>query len=101
MKAKMIAAVILVLGMAAILYAQSLQKQTPSGSTQRFQLFAAETEEQAEQNRAEVVSQHSVFLLDTETGKVWRYQSPLTMQIQGKPVAVPATFFPVRQTNPE
>ncbi len=102
MKSKMITAVVLILALAALLYAQSTHKQTmPSPTSQRFHLIAAQTDEQAGQDHPELtVTGHSVFLLDTETGKVWTYQSSRMMQdSKGKPFAIGATFFPVQVTN--
>jgi len=99
MKSKIITATAVILGLAAILYAQSTQKQTSVPSTShRFQIVAAETDEQAGQDHPElVVTGHSVFLLDTETGKVWKYQWPRTIQdSKGKWFPINSTFLPVQ-----
>jgi len=50
-------------------------------------MFGAQTEEQADKPD-QVISEHSVFLVDTETGRVWRYQGVRKTEIGGK-----LTFF--------
>ncbi len=46
-------------------------------SNQRFQLFSAQVE--YKQDNGNDLPEHEVFLLDSQSGRVWRYQSNTTV----------------------
>jgi sugar lactone lactonase YvrE len=49
---------------------------------------------------ADVPDEKTVFLLDTVTGRVWKYQpSYKGADAQGKPVSFPPDFFPVENND--
>jgi hypothetical protein len=63
-------------------------------SNQRFQLFSAQVEYR--QDNGTDLPEHEVFLLDSQTGRVWRYQSNATMETQpGKNQDIPEHFLSV------
>lgn len=58
---------------------------------QRYQLITAEIEWSTHQEGRSP----ALFLLDTQTGRVWRYQAPSSSEVEGKTEHFPEVFIPV------
>jgi hypothetical protein len=84
MKNKWIALAVLVAVVVVAAFAQNSQKS--SAYLQRYQLTAAQVE-------SESGVRHVVFLLDTQTGQVFRYQFPVTQEDK---TIMPDIFYPVQ-----
>lgn len=90
MKTKLIAGAIIVCGLVVALYAQQGSQRT--AETHRYQLVGAQVEDKVSGQTT-----HVVFLLDTQTGQTFRYQSPFSKKDarSGEEAMVPDIFYPV------
>ena len=73
------------------------QKPAPTTeptSASRYQLVAAQVESQGDQPTTTVTT-HEVFMLDSQTGKVWRYTAQNVGKSQGQTVIFPEAFLMV------
>jgi hypothetical protein len=61
----------------------------------RYQLISLEVDDQGSKS-------HNIFLLDSKTGRVWRYQ-PLSMGTtkDDKPIKFPEVFLPIEIWQPK
>lgn len=61
----------------------------------RYQLVSAQTRVWARTGESKEVT--DLFLLDTQTGRVWRYQPPGSSHVEGQtnPVVIPEVFIPI------
>jgi hypothetical protein len=68
---------------------------TPQSAPRRYQLVSLEVDDQGSKS-------HNIFLLDSKTGRVWRYQ-PLSMGTtkDDKPIKFPEVFLPIEIWQPK
>ncbi|SRR6266852_9611023 len=94
MKNKWIAVAVLVAVLVVAAFAQTAQRSSIA-SSQRYQLLSAQVEEQTVDGTD--VPAHVVFLLDTQSGKVFRYQDARLLKGKEgeKPMAIHEKFYPV------
>jgi hypothetical protein len=65
----------------------------PSSPTGKYQLLSAICEPEIASGQA---NEHCVFLLDTQTGRVWKYQSGVAVtDADGKQQYLSPTFIPI------
>ncbi len=73
------------------------QKPVPTtepASVPRYQLVPAQVESQGDPATTTVTT-HEVFMLDTQTGKVWRYTAQNVGKSQGQTIIFPEAFLMV------
>jgi len=90
MKRSFLSIAVLILASAPVHSQQTAAKQvSPTG---RYQLFSAVCDPLTSSDQRE----QCVFLLDTQTGKVWKYQGAANIKdANGKPQYLNPTFIPV------
>jgi len=100
MKSVLASAVLFVLLSSATLLSQ--QSSAPNTS-QRFQLIAAQVQDDAGRKDGSLVTVPALFLVDTKTGRVWRHSPFVTLgDANGKTgTKEPEIFYPVRFTVPD
>lgn len=95
MNRKTIVLAALVCGLLVTILVAQQSSQKPSGTVQRYQLIAAQVEDV--NNEGSDVTRNAIFLVDTSTGGVWRYEpTELTKTPNGKGQLLFDRFYPVK-----